>query len=559
LVGAATNELESIRALIVEARAIRTTNPARGIEIAADAVTRARSLLAQHRANDTIGLLADALAVKGHCHRMSSALAEAATHCSEAVALFESIDSRYAESLARSQWGASLVMLGDLTGGLAQMERSLALSKALGNEEHVCDCLLDIGVVNNMLGNDARAIELYAQAQAFYEKSGDHYHHATCLSNAANAHTCWGRRERQHHREESALAHFREAQALARRAIALAKLGDDLDFLSLRYVTLAEAEREAGDLQACLNTLATQLPLTEKLVGKRTQARCLNALAGALIERAEGDDEARALSHLRDADALCEAHSLVEAHSSVLSSLAKFHEKFNRPADALAAYKRFHEIEIRIRTEAAERDNKTLEARLRVEHVQQELDRAKEREAELTALNTRLRDQQYALERLAHVDPLTGLANRRAWLASLELAWAAGKDDLYVYLLDLDHFKEINDTHGHRIGDEVLVAVARIVKTWLGGEGEVGRFGGEEFVAWLRTDEEAIAAQYALRLLESVRSHAWKTIENTLQVTGSLGWCAGGTHETPFDALSEADRNMYRAKHAGRDQVIGTR
>jgi two-component system, cell cycle response regulator len=504
----------------------------------------------------TLDALADALAAKGHCHRTMSALADAVSCCAEACELFARLDNGYAEALARSQWGIALVQLGDLSGGLAQMERSRDLSQALGNEEHVSDCLLDIGVVYNMLGNDARAIALYTQAMSFFEQSGDHYHHATCLSNIAYAHTCWGRRERAGGNESEALSHFGEAQSYARRSIALARLADDLDFLSLRYVTLAEAQREAGDWQSCLKTLEEQLPLTEKLSGKRTQALCYVALAEALIERANAGDDSQALAYLEQADQLCAAHSLVETHASVLRSLAKLHEKFGRAREALAAFKRFHDVEIRIHAETAERDTKTLEARLSAAHMQKELELARTREAELTALNARLREQQFTLERFAHVDALTGLANRRAWLASLELAWTNKRDDLFVYLFDLDHFKLVNDTYGHTIGDAVLIETANIMKAVFVG-GEVGRFGGEEFVAWMYADRTH-AASLARSLLTTMRSHVWAHVAAKLEVTASLGWCAAHAHATPFDALSQADQNMYAAKRSGRNRSVGT-
>jgi diguanylate cyclase (GGDEF)-like protein len=486
-----------------------------------------------------------------------SSLAESVRYTSEAVDLFASIGERYGEALARSQWGIALVQLGDLTGGLAQMEQSRALSVALGNDEHVSDCLLDIGVVNNMLGNDARAIALYEEARAFFEKSGDHYHHATCLSNAAYAHTCWGRRERAAGREASALKHFADAQSLAARSIDLARMGDDTDFLALRYVTLAEAQRESGDLDACLRTLQEQLPITESLSAKRTQAICLAGIADALVARAADGDEAQALAHLQRADDICSTLALAESHTSVLRSLVQLHEKFGRFPQALAAHKRLHELELRIHAEDAERDAKTLEARLRTEHLQKELDLAKARESELTALNSRLHEQQYALERLAHIDPLTGLDNRRAWLASLEEAWREDRHTLFVYLLDLDHFKSINDTHGHAAGDSVLVATAQIVQSLFSNNGRTGRFGGEEFVAWIRVDRIEDAETLASRMLNAVRTHTWFDIAPGLTVTASLGWSAGNACDLPFEALSAADQNMYLAKRAGRDRSFG--
>ncbi|HQA34920.1 MAG TPA: GGDEF domain-containing protein, partial [Casimicrobium huifangae] len=128
---------------------------------------------------------------------------------------------------------------------------------------------------------------------------------------------------------------------------------------------------------------------------------------------------------------------------------------------------------------------------------------------------------------------------------------------LYLLLLDIDHFKSINDSWGHAVGDAVLQRVARCVVGSIGEPRATGRFGGEEFVAWCRVDSRETMAALAARTLQAIRQSNWDEIGAGLRVTASLGWTAATRHASVDAALSEADRRMYDAKHAGRDQAMG--
>lgn len=165
------------------------------------------------------------------------------------------------------------------------------------------------------------------------------------------------------------------------------------------------------------------------------------------------------------------------------------------------------------------------------------------------------------LERLASTDPLTGLANRRAFLEQARdaLQRAAIEDrPVSVVMLDIDHFKAVNDRHGHDAGDRVLQAVAATVRA-VGetAEGVAARFGGEEF-ALLLPDAPVVAAQ---RLAEQLRAALEATpVEvagDTVRFTASLGvdrWRGGG--DSVEAALKRADEALYRAKAAGRNRVL---
>ncbi|MFG1929015.1 diguanylate cyclase [Cryptosporangium sp. NPDC048952] len=165
-----------------------------------------------------------------------------------------------------------------------------------------------------------------------------------------------------------------------------------------------------------------------------------------------------------------------------------------------------------------------------------------------------LADQQH----LAVTDPLTGLANRRYFENALtvELARARRHDrSVSLVILDLDHFKTINDVHGHPAGDAVLTQVASLLQECTRGSDVVARFGGEEFVWLLPDTTEDGAAIMAERLNTTLAAHPLALPGGALlRVTASIG-IAAGLLDGPA-LLSAADQALYRAKATGRNRVV---
>jgi diguanylate cyclase (GGDEF)-like protein len=155
------------------------------------------------------------------------------------------------------------------------------------------------------------------------------------------------------------------------------------------------------------------------------------------------------------------------------------------------------------------------------------------------------------LERLSHEDPLTGLANRRRWDAELSVVCAAARESgqvVSLVLLDLDHFKQINDRHGHAAGDAALRAVADLLRGRVREGDLVARLGGDEIGVLLPgTDEESAAG-----LAERVRREAALLAPAGLaagELTVSLGVTTGtGPRAYPLELMSCADAQLYRAK-----------
>lgn len=155
----------------------------------------------------------------------------------------------------------------------------------------------------------------------------------------------------------------------------------------------------------------------------------------------------------------------------------------------------------------------------------------------------------------AETDGLTGVANRRAFVGRTEALLAAGREPVVVVLFDLDHFKGINDSHGHEVGDAVLVGFCCLVREMLPAGTLIGRLGGEEFACMLAGAGSAQAFTLAGRVREAVSRLAVPSLPG-LTVGVSVGIAASQTWGRDFDTLlRHADAALYRAKRNGRNRV----
>ncbi|QSI77862.1 diguanylate cyclase [Niveibacterium microcysteis] len=170
-------------------------------------------------------------------------------------------------------------------------------------------------------------------------------------------------------------------------------------------------------------------------------------------------------------------------------------------------------------------------------------------------------DQQERIraEHLARTDPLTRLPNRRAFREQAEAIWSTAlrrERDITLVMIDIDHFKQLNDRYGHQRGDEALAAVGQILLA-AGRRGDVAaRWGGEEFVLLLPETNETQAAALAERLRQKIALIRLRAGDTEISLSASFG-VAQRRGEASLDALIDnADRLLYRAKQLGRDRVV---
>ena len=165
--------------------------------------------------------------------------------------------------------------------------------------------------------------------------------------------------------------------------------------------------------------------------------------------------------------------------------------------------------------------------------------------------------QQEELARLAHTDPLTGLMNRRQFrlLADQEFSRAMRTyHQLFMMMLDIDHFKRVNDTHGHDVGDQALIAIAEVLRNGVRSMDILARWGGEEFLVLLPETNMAGATLIAERIRQQVSQIELSKIPEGLSI--SIGLCEAKPGTELKTATSLADQALYQAKANGRNRVV---
>ena len=167
------------------------------------------------------------------------------------------------------------------------------------------------------------------------------------------------------------------------------------------------------------------------------------------------------------------------------------------------------------------------------------------------------RHRERLIQNLSQVDPLTNLFNRRSINACLERLDKSLTANYALVLLDLDHFKRINDQYGHHKGDEVLILVSNILNQQLRDSDIVGRFGGEEFILVLKNSNLEQAIHAAERCRKAIAQlEIFSEDGHLFQVTASFGIAVSTPELRPQQLLTHADQALYAAKASGRNKVM---
>lgn len=319
------------------------------------------------------------------------------------------------------------------------------------------------------------------------------------------------------------------ARALAVRMKEVAGRGRGLTAKEID--TIARVEMMAGRFAALETTLAGVLAGTVVDVDGDGTVECLLTLAEA--RRRNGSPET-VQPVLDRAAELCDTRGLARARVQVIREQAAVYAATGR-------YREAYEELLSYQERLAGLQDTQREARARAVQVLFETDEAR-----------RATEQ---FRELAHRDALTGLYNRRyadEYLAEL----VSRGEPLAVAIVDLDHFKQINDTLSHATGDAVLQQVAYLLQDAVAGTGVAARLGGEEFLLILPGCDVAGAARLGEDVRCLIRDFGWAAVTGSLPVTASIGVAAaapGLTSAAPL--LAAADRQLYVAKHTGRDRV----
>nr|WP_240943212.1 tetratricopeptide repeat-containing diguanylate cyclase [Planosporangium thailandense] len=302
--------------------------------------------------------------------------------------------------------------------------------------------------------------------------------------------------------------------------------------------TLGEAYLANGEYEAARAALLRVAAPDAQVV--TTEA---DAVASCLLTLAEVyrrvDDTAAAEETLDRCLALSDEGGLAEIRASALLARAHLYAGQGRYREAFEQHLVFHR-------EWAELHQAESDARARITQAVFEA-------AEARQDSDRFRE-------LSFRDPLTGLYNRRRVEERLPALLAEAAETggvVAVAIVDLDHFKQINDQCSHETGDLVLKAVAGYLGSAPAEGGFAARLGGEEFVLVLPGDDSAQAVRRCEKVRRLVHAHDWAPLTGQLPVTASFGVAVSSADTgSPADLLRAADQNLYAAKRAGRDRVV---
>jgi diguanylate cyclase len=230
-----------------------------------------------------------------------------------------------------------------------------------------------------------------------------------------------------------------------------------------------------------------------------------------------------------------------------------------RPVEALAHHKKFHALSAATVSAAATARSRMLAVQLQTERALAEAATEKAHRSRLQRENASLSKQAEHLSLQAQQDPLTGLANRRRLDAHLAANLAEAQARALpqcVAMLDVDHFKAVNDTYSHGVGDRVLQRLGQLLQAQCRSDDLAARYGGEEFTIVFGQIGLVRAQAVCERLRASIEAHDWTTVAPGLGVTVSIGVCDISTRSDADQGLAAADALLYRAKAEGRNRVV---
>jgi diguanylate cyclase (GGDEF)-like protein len=275
-----------------------------------------------------------------------------------------------------------------------------------------------------------------------------------------------------------------------------------------------------------------------------------------LFEVLESKDDAIRVLHqaLSMASAI---GALVETFKSHQSLARLYHDK----GDFEQAYlhlERYMKVKEKQSDDTSRLRLQSLQVKFETEQTEKEKEIYRLQNVELARMNAQLQCLSDSLAKQAYEDPLTGLYNRRRLEQEFDKELSRVRrvnGNLSIMICDIDNFKQINDRFSHQVGDQVLVQVAQIFKEAIRESDTMARYGGEEFVGLFPETPLEQAVTMCNRLRERVATFSWQEIHPELKVTISMGVCADTGLKDGYAMIDQADINMYKAKHSGKNKV----
>ncbi|NRF68934.1 diguanylate cyclase [Aquincola sp. S2] len=489
---------------------------------------------------------------------------EAAVHTSNrALALYRALGDAAGEGEALVSLCMAFVALGLYRDALDTAVRALAAARESGDRRIESWALNRIGVAYEALEDPELAARYLHEALALARSHGGEEEQFAAMCNlssnalvAADCHLRAGNVDAARAASTAARSHATEALALARRS-------GNTHREVVALGNLAEALTHDDDIEAA-TALLTEYHQLAELHGYRPFELTARYDLACLLQR--GGQHVEAVEKLVALLLALPAEGNTDMRRKVEHALYASNKALGRPAEALQHHEQHARLEREHLVQRADAQARVLLERLEYEKAKRELALARDdaqaqraRAIELEGEQHRLRAQAEAMARAALEDPLTGLHNRRIieeMLPALLRAAGSAGTPLALVMLDVDHFKRINDEHGHAVGDRVLAALAQLLRQHTRSSDLLARVGGEEFLLVLPGATIEQGADKCELLREAVECHRWDDAKPGLALTISLGLAALRPDDDSGPLMARADAALYAAKRGGRNRVM---
>ena len=502
--------------------------------------------------------------------------------------------------------GYKLSSEGKFAESQRMYDQAIQIAEAAGLKRTANAVLLAKAYDLSIMGRDADALDILSRAHQAFTDMGD----------APNARLTFAAIGNAHIHERSTPEDLRKAASFLERSIspdaertrrhelasALANLGavyqrlgefgkarDYLGRAGTLYLALEDPvgqafaryrlgliANEEKKWREALVELDKALPAFAETGNTTMQFNVQRARAAAL---AELERKRESLDALHAAEAIASKTESAWIKANALSSAAETYARLGEYERAFKAMRELRDADQALARESREKDEKEIKARFDIKQKEgeNELLRARQKENDARRLvlvltislllmllgslswyiwRQRLQSRRFA--DLALRDDLTGLPNRRAIIEFARSQFqhaTTHKQKLAIALIDIDHFKSINDQFGHAVGDRVLTAFAALCQRQLRSNDRLGRYGGEEFMLVMPGSDIAQAPQVFTRLRLATRQLSVEGLQTGRQLTFSMGAAELSAPADDLDAvIKRADEALYRAKQGGRDR-----
>ncbi len=481
----------------------------------------------------------------------------------EALLWFEQLEDFGGACDAHAQLALGYALLGVGREALDHALQALDLARHLQDENREAWALLRVGNAHAALDNPMQAREVTQQAREMAQRLGLSALDFACLSNQSLFTLDELGDARFDGDAERSVVAQAMAELLASQALELARDSGKPFREALALSNLNEALLLGGDWQRAqptvqaLERLADAQGFSSMLRSAQLQQASLAAAQGAWRQAIEQADRL-----LRDAA----GQLLPRQRKTLLLLLYESHKALGESDRALAYLEELVRVERQAMRDAQLVHTQLLlvreevhQAVVRAERAQAEAQAAQLRNALLEREALKLQRQLADSDREAREDALTGLANRRHAEQSLQHCLQMARrlqQPLALALADLDHFKRVNDAHGHATGDAVLRELAALLRRELPASALAARWGGEEFLIVLPGFDDGASRATLEQLRAAVQAHDWSRLAEALRITASFGGARCEAHESDWaPALQRADEALYAAKNRGRNRV----